>query len=163
MTEADARYIRLTQKWGVPDPRSPKAYPSPEVTSPIQWAWELLRRRADFRTQWQDEVMPFTTNGEFNIDAWDQKAEEIRRKAIAQRHPYSPEPPHLVLARQFRVSAGGNIDPRRSHPPAIFDAPTVILFSWLAPLGSAPIPEEFTCLVRIDVSLPLRSQWAAIK
>jgi hypothetical protein len=33
----------------------------------------------------------------------------------------------------------------------------------LAPLGSAPIPEEFTCLVRIDVSLPLRSQWAAIK
>ena len=47
------------RNWGTPDPRDGAAYPSPGSTSPAQWAWELLRRKADYRKAWTEIVEPF--------------------------------------------------------------------------------------------------------
>src|SRR5262245_23800995 len=47
------------RNWGTPDPRDGAAYPAPDSTSPSQWAWELLRRRADYRKVWSEIVEPF--------------------------------------------------------------------------------------------------------
>lgn len=44
----------------LPDWRDASAYPKEAKFSPSQWAWEFLRRREDYRTDWQefhDEIM----------------------------------------------------------------------------------------------------------
>ena len=55
----DNRAVGAPQdRWGTPDPRNENDYPAPDSTRPAQWAWELLRRRSDFRKAWTEIIEP---------------------------------------------------------------------------------------------------------
>jgi hypothetical protein len=47
----DPKTIRA--KWGIPDWRDGSAYPTPEKMSDRAWRWEFLRRRDDYRRDWE--------------------------------------------------------------------------------------------------------------
>ncbi len=118
-------------QWGIPDPRQASGYPA-DGTLFVQWAWEFLRRRDDYRAQWSETIAPYLgADGEFDEAAWDRAMEiKVRRPAMMARQPYHIENPFDVLARNFglHVSMGG-FDPRRSHGPA-FEAHFISFESW---------------------------------
>jgi hypothetical protein len=100
--------------WGTPDPHDANAYPTP-ATSLTQWAWEFLRRRADYRARWQELVQPFIKDD----GRWDFEAEDRGR----EDNPFFFRSPLVSLGFQFRISPSfGNfyLDPRSGCPP-IFD------------------------------------------
>ena len=52
------------EKWNVPDWRDSTAYPTPNELSDTLWRWEFLRRRTDYRQDWE-RYYPQTY--EFNV------------------------------------------------------------------------------------------------
>ena len=44
-----------TQDWGLPDWRDPSAYPDRNIYG---WCWEFLRRSPEYRSFWEQEVLP---------------------------------------------------------------------------------------------------------
>jgi len=177
MEQATDRYTPVMAQCGIPDPRQANSYPG-DGTLFVQWAWEFLRRRDDYRAQWLKTIAPYLrADGEFDETAWERANEKIRRQSIAAGQPYHIENPFDVLARNFGLHASmGGFDPRRSHGPA-FEARFISLRSWLAeqflseqlkqglPPGiSKPSPwplGEYECAVTINVSLPLKPQFEA--
>jgi hypothetical protein len=111
---AKAKSPRATSDWGTPDPRNADAYPT-RATSLPQWAWEFLRRRTDYREQWQKVVQPFIKDD----GKWDFEAEDRGREGNA----FFYTSPLVSLGAEFRISPSfGNfyLDPRSGCPP-VFD------------------------------------------
>ena len=40
--------------WGIPDWTRVEAYPNPSTTTDLEWRWEFLRRRPDYREKWEN-------------------------------------------------------------------------------------------------------------
>lgn len=53
MSQTQTQGSKKLDKWGIPDWRDASAYPDPENTSDLQWKWEFLRRREDYRKDWE--------------------------------------------------------------------------------------------------------------
>ena len=49
--EANEEHIR--QKWNIPDWRDADSYPTPQGLNDTLWRWEFLRRRSDYRQDWE--------------------------------------------------------------------------------------------------------------
>lgn len=45
--------------WGVPDWRTPSAYPAPDELDDLEWRWEYLRRRHGYRLDWLRPELDF--------------------------------------------------------------------------------------------------------
>jgi hypothetical protein len=54
-TKAVLKPEEYRQKWGIPDWRDEKAYP--KTLSEELWKWEFLRRRDDYRQDWEREYL----------------------------------------------------------------------------------------------------------
>jgi hypothetical protein len=188
MDQAGDRYTPVMAQWGIPDPRQAIGYPG-DGTPSVQWAWELLRRRDDYRAQWRDTIAPYLgADGDFDAAAWDRAMNKVRRRAMETRQPYRIENPLRALGRNFGLhETTGGLDPRRSDRP-VFEARLISLESWLgerarqeelrrqeeqsgqklpqefrnAIVSPSPWPlGEYECLVTFNVSLPLKPQFEA--
>ena len=110
---AKASILPAISCWGTPDPRDGDDYPK-TTTSMIQWGWEFLRRRDDYRERWRELVQPFIKD-----DRWDLEAEdrELQAKGILYVSRL------VSFGGEFRITPSfGNffLDPRSSRPP-VFD------------------------------------------
>jgi hypothetical protein len=132
MEQAVDRYTRLAAQWGIPDPRQASGYPDDETLF-VQWAWEFLRRRDDYRAQWSETIAPYLRkDGEFDEAAWDRAKEKAFRQAAKDGKSSRFENPFEALARNFGLhSTMGGFDPRRSDRP-VFEAHLISFESWRA-------------------------------
>jgi hypothetical protein len=70
--------------WGVPDPRDAADYPpATSATSMVQWGWEFLRRRSDYRLCWEQKVSPFLNERGDGLDlaATERRCRELLTQA----------------------------------------------------------------------------------
>lgn len=144
----------VREEWGTPDPQDPSAYPAVQGTELPQWAWEFLRRRPDYRTQWNQRVRPFLKGA-----AWDEDA--IRRHhdeaagCARQTGQLDWRAPWEALRDEFRVAsraANGSLDPRRSAPPR-FEGLDVVEVLYLE--GRIKPPHV---VLQFDITLPIEPQ-----
>jgi len=173
------------RNWGTPDPRDGAAYPDPNSTSPAQWAWELLRRRADFRKAWIEIAEPFCDpkTGEpdearilraMDTDPFcDPKTGYIRTDVtlppyIKLRSPdgsnFEVVHPLKELADRFDLQLGpqGRLDPRRDERPG-FLTNVVRAHPWgntdaYGPTVVKTKLEHCEVLIRFNVAHPLDMQ-----
>jgi hypothetical protein len=158
---AKATLRPATSDWGTPDPRDASAYPEPSTTTMVQWGWEFLRRRSDYRARWQTVIQPFIKDN----GAWDQEAEDRQHDQASslwdRRHSWSWVSPFERLRREFRISAtpfsNHNLDPRSALPP-FFDGLTVWEVS--GNIGEVKPPR---IVFEFDVRLPGDPQFAYAK
>jgi hypothetical protein len=171
--------------WGTPDPRDGAAYPDPNSTSPAQWAWELLRRREDFRKAWIEIAEPFCDpkTGEpdearilraMDTDPFcDPKTGYIRTDVtlppyIKLRSPdgsnFEVVHPLKELADRFDLQLGpqGRLDPRRDERPG-FLTNVVRAHPWgntdaYGPTVVKTKLEHCEILIRFNVAHPLDMQ-----
>jgi hypothetical protein len=188
MEQAADRYTPVMAQWGIPDPRQASGYPA-DGTLFVQWAWEFLRRRDDYRAQWSETIAPYLgADGEFDEAAWDRAKEKLFRQAAMAGQPCRVENPFKVLARNFGLHwTTGGFDPGRSNRP-VFEAHLISFESWrsaqnrqeqlhrqeqergqeLPPelrreiLNPSPRPlGEYECSVTFNVAFPLKPQLEA--
>jgi hypothetical protein len=168
------------RNWGTPDPRDGAAYPSPDSTSPSQWAWELLRRRPDYRKAWSEIVEPFcdpktgepdearimrAQNLELYVDSRGYVRPDVTLPPYVKLSPDGKKlnmtHPLQELANRFRLIrfGPGHLDPRRSEGPS-FSTRVVKAHPWGAdgPTLVRTQLEHGEVLIRFNVSWPLNMQ-----
>ena len=167
--------------WGTPDPHDGAAYPTPDATSPAQWAWELLRRKADYRKAWSEIVEPFcdpktgeldeariteAQNLELYIDSKGYVRTDVTLppyvKASSDGKKISVTHPQQELANRFGLRIGASsLDPRRGEAPE-FRTKSVVAWPWRENFsGSRPVKTEIRpgeVLIRFNVNWPLNVQ-----
>jgi hypothetical protein len=166
--------------WGTPDPRDGAAYPSPDSTSPSQWAWELLRRKADYRKAWSEIVEPFCDpktgepdeehimrlqNPELYMDSRGNARTDVTLPPYVKWSPdgkkLSMTHPQQELANRFGLRWPSSLDPRRGEAPA-FRTNSVLAWPWRENFqGSKPVRTEINqgeVLIRFNVAWPLDVQ-----
>jgi hypothetical protein len=168
--------------WGTPDPRDGAAYPSPDSTSPPQWAWELLRRRADYRKAWSEIVEPFcdpktgepdearimsAQNPALYMDSRGYLRTGIALPPYVKVSPdgkkFSMTPPQQELANRFDLqwSGASSLDPHRGEAPG-FRTNLVRAHPWRANFPDpTPIKKEIKrgeVLITFNVAWPLDVQ-----
>ena len=114
--------------WGVPDWREADQYPATDSLTHRQWRWQFLRRRPEFRAEWQagvhagkiwfDTVLtgdPDRCKREYGIptvidpEIWSCRACGWRdRRSSAQGERYRPKGLYLIDPRQRTASAQGD-------------------------------------------------------
>jgi hypothetical protein len=169
--------------WGTPDPRDGAAYPDPNLTSPAQWAWELLRRRADFRKAWIEIAEPFcdpktgepdearimrAQNLELYVDSRGYVRTDVMLPPYVKLSPdgkkLSMTHPLKELADRFDLQLGpqGRLDPRRDERPG-FLTNVVRAHPWgntdaYGPTVVKTKLEHCEVLIRFNVAHPLDMQ-----
>jgi hypothetical protein len=171
------------RNWGTPDPRDGAAYPDPNSTSPAQWAWELLRRRADFRKAWIEIAEPFcdpktgepdearimrAQNLELYVDSRGYVRTDVMLPPYVKLSPdgkkLSMTHPLKELADRFDLQLGpqGRLDPRRDERPG-FLTNVVRAHPWgntdaYGPTVVKTKLEHCEVLIRFNVAHPLDMQ-----
>jgi hypothetical protein len=146
---AKAAPIFATGAWGTPDPRVESAYPP--VAPPGQWAWELLRRRNDYRNRWLELI------GRFLDDPDSTWLENEMGIALGR------------LEREFRIMfttrPGSNtaLDPRIGTPP-IFQGLVPVIIEAMSPtlLSVEEYRAPRKIAFEIDETLPTGPQITAV-
>jgi hypothetical protein len=81
-----------------PDWKDPNAYPNPN-TSPLQWAWEFLRRNPRYEQQWKKLIQPGFKIADLN-NVW----KSAQRETPGHRYrPRLNSDPALLFEREFHV------------------------------------------------------------
>ena len=131
---------RTPAKW-LPDWHDASAYPDPEDTSAMQWAWEFLRRNPDYQKDYQTHGGPYVPS------------ENLWKKYNLDTHSSFPDPalPHPFVRTDLGrgvyamepLRFRGNV--LRTHQPG--------------QVGRSNYDTE--AFIRFDVSLPLAAQITA--
>jgi hypothetical protein len=172
------RHYIASEDWGTPNPRDRDAYP--DTTSMVQWAWEFLRRRDDYRSAWEEHVQPFVDGDRFDLVA-------VRRNNLEAFNAWpglQPEsgvwdwtPPWERL-RYFHIYGhpvsstphNRTLNPRSSMPPGfeglgvttVEMQSTRVRLQWVphqngSPQGVRPEPAS-TIVISYDLTMPIKPQ-----
>lgn len=107
-----------TAAWGVPNGLNASDYPQPEDLHPIQWWWEFLRRREDYRERW------LTHEGACRCERRDwcrlQDFEDFHEfdRMIRERRERRPDWPSECIYSQIDFAICHLLDPRHSRSAA---------------------------------------------
>src|SRR5690242_9535859 len=102
-----------TRKWVPPDWTQQNEYPNPNNTTPLQWAWEFLRRNPEYQRLWEKLIEPHYTRSDLNA-SWRLAGKNRRlstRPRIFDLPPKSqfsplaelPPPPFDTFRRLFHI------------------------------------------------------------
>jgi hypothetical protein len=124
VAKAERQYT-ASSDWGTPNPRDPGAYPEPATTSMVQWAWEFLRRRDDYRRVWQKLVQPYVDGDRLNMAVAGRDNLDVLRRALQEGRPFHRRPPWDALRDEYKVFSNPvsatphncTLDPRLGLPP----------------------------------------------
>lgn len=171
---------RRSNPWNVPDWRNPKEYPKPEELSYTLWRWEFLRRREDYRQDWESFANPsyqwdLSKASDPSHETYQKLIPRLDDRAFRARIDYlaygSLKQPQLLplfeeaLSRFKKYELGGGLPNPRVRVPenltfdlkygSFISGPTDNLFHGS---GSRVHVAENDVYIKFDLSEPLQGQ-----
>jgi hypothetical protein len=142
--------------WGTPDPRDKVAYPRCPETSLPQWAWELLRRREDYRKRWDQLNREHGHKAIVGDERTSSISQADAHAALGADKMIRWRSVREVLRQEFRICPSRQnetLDPRETRVP-LFEGAEIVY-----EIETEPEPLKLPQVgILYDVSLSLQPQ-----
>ena len=145
--------------WGVPNWRDADAYPKPDELTHLEWRWEFLRRREDYREDWQIwsklTIERCHKHQKLGIEQ-DRRFLSIDHPRFVARNPTINTGPNFTLKYGVRI---GLQDPEGRRPmPGLFFKTFGSALVDAAPGTIKQFAKEGEIPIWFDLKLPIKQQ-----